>query len=39
MAQVMVRGLKKVDQLYVLTMTGYNLTHMRTLGQIRVQGA
>jgi hypothetical protein len=34
----MVRGLKKVDQLFVLTMTGYNLTRMRTLGQIRVQG-
>lgn len=30
--QVMVRGLKKVDQLFVLTMTAYNLTRMRTLG-------
>jgi len=38
MAQVMVRGLKKVDQMFVLTMAGYNLTRMRTLGQIRVQG-
>lgn len=37
--QVMVRGLRKVDQLFVLTMAGYNLTRMRTLGQIRVQGA
>ena len=35
--QVMVRGLKKVDQLFVLTMAAYNLTRMRTLGQIRVQ--
>lgn len=37
--QVMVRGLKKVDQLFVLTMAAYNLTRMRTLGQIRVQVA
>lgn len=36
--QVLVRGLKKVDQVLVLTMAGYNLTHMRTLGQVRVQG-
>jgi IS5 family transposase len=35
--QVMVRGLKKVDQLFVLTMTAYNLTRMRTLGQVRAQ--
>lgn len=35
--QVMVRGLKKVDQLFVLTMAAYNLTRMRTLGQIRPQ--
>lgn len=35
--QVMVRGLKKVDQLFVLTMAAYNLTRMRTLGQIRVK--
>ena len=35
--QVMVRGLNKVDQLFVLTMTAYNLTRMRTLGQIRLQ--
>lgn len=39
MAQVMVRGLEKVDQMFVLTMTAYNLTRMRTLGQIRLQGA
>ena len=37
--QVMVRGLKKVDQLFVLTMTAYNLTRMRTLGQVRPQPA
>jgi hypothetical protein len=36
--QVMVRGLKKVDQLFVLTMAAYNLTRMRTLGQVRLQG-
>ncbi len=35
--QVMVRGLKKVDQLFVLTMAAYNLTRMRTLEQIRLQ--
>ena len=37
--QVMVRGLKRVDQLFVLTMAAYNLTRMRTLGQIRLQAA
>ncbi|RZA29647.1 MAG: IS5 family transposase [Proteobacteria bacterium] len=37
--QVMVRGLKKVDQLFVLTMAAYNLTRMRTLGEIRAQVA
>lgn len=37
--QVMVRGLKRVDQLFVLTMTAYNLTRMRTLGKIRPQMA
>jgi hypothetical protein len=36
--QVMVRGLDKVDQLFVLTMTAYKLTRMRTLGHIRPQG-
>jgi transposase len=39
MRQVMVRGLKKVDQMFVLTMAAYNLVRMRTLGQIRVQAA
>ena len=33
--QVMVRGIKKVDQLFVLTMAVYNLVRMRTLGQVR----
>ena len=37
--QVMVRGLKRVDQIFVLTMAAYNLTRMRTLGQIRLQAA
>ena len=36
--QVMVRGLERVDQMFVLTMVAYNLTRMRTLGQIRLQG-
>ena len=35
--QVMVRGLKRVDQLFVLTMAAYNLTRMRSLEQIRLQ--
>jgi transposase len=35
--QVMVRGIEKVDQMFVLTMAAYNLTRMRTLGQIRLQ--
>ncbi|MDE2419010.1 MAG: transposase [Burkholderiales bacterium] len=37
--QVMVRGLKKLDQLFVLTMAAYDLTRMRTLGQVRLQMA
>lgn len=36
--QVMVRGLKRVDQMFVLTMTAYNLVRMRSLGQVRLQG-
>ena len=35
--QVMVRGLARVDQMFVLTMAAYNLTRMRTLGQIRLR--
>lgn len=37
--QVMVRGLKRVDQVFVLTMAAYNLTRMRTLGQMRPEMA
>ncbi len=37
MRQVMVRGIKKVDQMFVLTMAAFNLTRMRSLGQIRAQ--
>ncbi|ELW9773768.1 TPA: IS5 family transposase [Pseudomonas aeruginosa] len=45
MRQVMVRGIKRVDQMFVLTMSAYNLVRMRTLqrmgqmGQVRPQGA
>ena len=39
MRQVMVRGLKRVDQMFVLTMAAYNLTRMRTLGQVRLLAA
>ncbi len=39
MRQVMVRGLKKVDQMFVLNMAAYNLVRMRSLGQVRLQGA
>lgn len=37
--QVMVRGLKRVDQMFVLNMAAFNLVRMRTLGQVRLQGA
>ena len=33
--QVMVRGIRKVDQLLVLAMAAYNLTRMRTLAELR----
>jgi transposase len=36
--QVMVRGLEKVDQVFVLAMTGYNLVRMRTLGRLAAAG-
>jgi transposase len=39
MRQVLVRGLKKVDQMLVLTMTAHNLTRLRTLGRVPLQGA
>jgi hypothetical protein len=31
----MVRGLKKVDQLFVLNMAAYNLVRLRSLAQVR----
>ena len=37
MRQVMVRGLQRVDQMFVLTMAAFNLTRMRSLGQVRLQ--
>lgn len=37
--QVMVRGIKKVGQLFMMTMAAYNLVRMRTLGQVRLRGA
>lgn len=37
MRQVMVRGRKKVDEMFVLSMAAYNLVRMRSLGQIRPQ--
>jgi transposase len=37
MRQVMVRGIEKVDQMFALTMAAFNLTRMRSLGQIRPQ--
>ncbi|WLE58840.1 IS5 family transposase [Burkholderia plantarii] len=35
MRQVMVRGLAKVDQMFVLNMAAYNLVRMRSLGTVR----
>lgn len=37
--QVMVRGIKRVNQMFVLTMAAYNLVRMRSLGQVRLQVA
>ena len=34
--QVMVRGRAKVDPVFMLTMTGYHLVRMRTLGPLRL---
>lgn len=39
LAQVMVRGLDKVDQLLTLTMAAYNLTRLRSLAVLRLQVA
>lgn len=35
--QVVVRALKKGDQVFVLNVTAYNLVRMRSLGQLRLQ--
>jgi hypothetical protein len=35
----MVRWIERVDQIFVLTMAAYNLSRLRTLGQIRLQGS
>ncbi|MGF6312108.1 ribosomal protein S6E (S10) [Bradyrhizobium sp. i1.8.4] len=35
--RAMVRGLEKVDQMFVLNMTGYNLVRVRTLGKLYPQ--
>ena len=35
--QVMVRGLERVDQMFVLTMAVYNLVRMRALAAVRLQ--
>ena len=35
--QVMVRGIKNVGQVFVMTMAAYNLVRMRTLGQVRLE--
>ena len=37
MRQVMVRGLDKVDQLFVLKMSAYNPTRLPALGSVRLQ--
>ena len=37
--QVMAQGLGRVDQLLTLTMASYNLMRLRTLAQVRPQGA
>ncbi len=37
--QVMERGLKRVDHMFVLTMAAYNLVRMRGLAQVRPQCA
>jgi len=37
--QVMVRGLQKVGQMFVLNMAAYKLVRMRSLGQVRLQDA
>lgn len=36
--QLVVPDIKKVDQLFMMTMAAYNLVRMRTLGQVCQQG-
>lgn len=38
MRHVLVCGLKKVDQMFVLTTAGYNLTRLRSLGKTACRG-
>jgi transposase len=37
--QVMVRGIKKVDQIFMMAMAAYNLVCMRSLGRVRLEVA
>lgn len=39
LARLMVRSMKRVDQMVMLTFAAYNLTRMRTLGQVRPKTA
>lgn len=39
LARLMVRGMQRVDQMVMLTFAAYNLTRMRTLGQVRPKAA
>lgn len=36
--QVLARWVKKFDPMFVLKIVGYNLTRLRSLGNIRLQG-
>jgi hypothetical protein len=37
--QMMMRGIKKVEQVFTMTMAAYNFVRMRTLGQVRLEVA
>lgn len=37
MQRVLVRGLERVDQMFMLTMTAFNITRMRTLREVRLK--
>jgi transposase len=39
MRQVMVRGIKKVNQIFVMSMAAYNLVRMRNSGEVRLEVA